>query len=117
MKTCSAGGSYLPLAELEVHGITGDQVRAGRVDDNWREALAGANRQGTDVAGQREIRIGMLDPASQPCIAAASELYCGIVDEVEANDYDVFTRRASVPMRRRLAVAGPAAIKALRARR
>lgn len=61
--------------------------------------------------------IGMLDPASQPCIAAASELYCGIVDEVEANDYDVFTRRASVPMRRRLAVAGPAAIKALRARR
>jgi phytoene synthase len=58
----------------------------------------------------------MLDPASQPCIAAASELYCGIVDEVEANDYDVFGKRARVPVRRRLAVAAPAAIGALRAR-
>ncbi len=111
------GRIYLPLAELEVHGVTGDQVRAGRVDDNWREALAEQIGRGRMLQASANPGIGMLDPASQPCIAAASELYCGIVDEVEANDYDVFTRRASVPMRRRLAVAGPAAIKALRARR
>ena len=52
--------------------------------------------------------IAMLHPAVRPCIDAARELYCGIVDEVEANDYEVFDRRATVPMGRRLAVALPA---------
>jgi phytoene synthase len=32
-------------------------------------------------------------------------LYGGILDEVEAADYDVFTRRATVPNGRRAAVA------------
>jgi phytoene synthase len=61
--------------------------------------------------------IDMLHPASRDCINAARVLYCGIVDEVERQDYDVFTRRATVPMRRRLAVAGPAWARAVRARR
>jgi phytoene synthase len=34
----------------------------------------------------------------------AYELYGGILDEVAAEDYDVFTRRATVPNQRRAAV-------------
>ena len=64
---------YLPLAELEVHGVTGDQVRAGRVDDNWREALAEQIGRVRMLQASANPGIGMLDPASQPCIAAASE--------------------------------------------
>jgi phytoene synthase len=48
--------------------------------------------------------IPMLDATSQPCIRAAYRMYRGILDEVKANDYDVFTRRAVVPNRRRLAI-------------
>jgi len=59
----------------------------------------------------------MLHPSSQDCIEAARVLYCGIVDEVEAIDYEVFTKRATVPMRRRLSVAGPAWLRARRARK
>jgi phytoene synthase len=58
----------------------------------------------------------MLAPDSQPCIETARILYCGIVDEVENIDYQVFTERAKVPMSRRLAVAVPAWRKARRAR-
>ena len=36
---------------------------------------------------------------------AAYRLYGGILDEVEAQDFDVFARRATVPKWRRLAVA------------
>ena len=61
--------------------------------------------------------IAMLSPDSQPCIEAARVLYCGIVDEVERIDYEVFDKRATVPLRRRLAVAGPAWVRARRARR
>jgi len=60
--------------------------------------------------------IAMLAPDSRDCIEAARVLYCGIVDEVERQDYDVFAKRATVPMRRRLAVAGPAWVRARRAR-
>jgi phytoene synthase len=61
--------------------------------------------------------IAMLAPDAQPCIEAARVLYCGIVDEVERIDYQVFDQRARVPMRRRVAVAGPAWVRAVRARR
>jgi phytoene synthase len=111
------GRIYLPLRELAEHGVTPTDVRARRVDDNWREALAEQIGRVRMLQARANPGIAMLSPSSQPCIAAASELYCGIVDEVEANDYDVFSKRAKVPVRRRLAVAGPAAVQAVRARR
>jgi len=110
------GRIYFPLEELAAHGVTADDVRARRRDDNWREALAEQIGRVRLLQARANPGIAMLHPSSQPCIAAASELYCGIVDEVEANDYDVFTRRAKVPWSRRLGVAGPAAIRAMRAR-
>ena len=61
--------------------------------------------------------IALLHPSSQPCIEAARILYCGIVDAVEEIDYEVFTRRATVSQRRRLAVALPAWNQARRARK
>lgn len=111
------GRIYLPLSELAEYGVTPTDVRAHRVDDNWREALADQIGRVRMLQARANPGIAMLEPASQPCIAAASVLYCGIVDEVEANDYDVFTRRATVPLRRRAGVAVPAAVRALRARR
>jgi phytoene synthase len=58
-----------------------------------------------------------LHPTSRPCIRAASELYCGIVDEVEAIGYDIFNRRAKTSTARRIRVAGKAYVQALSARR
>jgi phytoene synthase len=58
----------------------------------------------------------MLAPSSQPCIEAARILYCGITEAVEDIDYQVFDKRATVSTARRLAVAGPAWIRAVRAR-
>jgi len=67
---------------------------------------------------QREATPGILElePASRPCIEAASELYCGIVDEVEAIGYDIFNKRAKTSTGRRMRVAGKAYVKAIAAR-
>ncbi len=111
------GRIYLPLADLAEHGISASDVRRRRYDDNWREALAEQIGRVRMLQARANPGITMLAPSSRPCISAASELYCGIVDEVEANDYDVFRYRASVPIRRRLAVAGPAFAKAVATRR
>ena len=39
---------------------------------------------------------------AKAAIAAAAELYCGILDEIERNDYNNFSRRAVVTTGRKL---------------
>ncbi len=38
----------------------------------------------------------MLSSDGRFAVAAASNLYCAILDDIEAHDYDVFHRRAQV---------------------
>jgi phytoene synthase len=49
--------------------------------------------------------IPLLSPGSQACMRTAFRLYGGILDEIVTADYNVFARRATVPKRRRAAVA------------
>jgi phytoene synthase len=49
--------------------------------------------------------IPMLPPVSARCIGGARVLYSGILDQIEAAGYDVFTRRVRVPTWKKLAVA------------
>lgn len=107
---------YLPLDELAQFGVSPDDVRARKVTDNFRAAMAFQIARVRDLEASSRPGIAMLSPESQPCIETARILYCGIVDEVEKIDYKVFDKRATVPLRRRLAVAIPAWREARRAR-
>jgi phytoene synthase len=49
-------------------------------------------------------------------VACAFTLYRGILDQIEAADYDILNRRVSVPRRTRIAVAVPGLVRALAAR-
>jgi phytoene synthase len=49
--------------------------------------------------------LALLPPASARCVGAAHRLYSGILDEIEANRGDVFTKRASVPTWKKVAAA------------
>ncbi len=111
------GRVYLPLDELAEYGVTRADLEQRVATPPIKEALRAQVRRVKDLEERSRPGIALLDPTSQPCIEAARELYCGIVDEVERIDYEVFTHRAKVPMRRRLAVAGPAWVRAIRARR
>lgn len=107
---------YLPLDELAMFGVSPDDVRARAVTDNFRKAMAFQIARVRDLEERSRPGIALLAPESQPCIETARILYCGIVDEVEKIDYQVFTKRAKVPLGRRVAVALPAWNKARRAR-
>lgn len=111
------GRVYLPLEELAAHGVSRADLERRVATPSIKAALREQVARVRMLEERSRPGIAMLSPDSQPCIDAARVLYCGIVDEVEAIDYEVFTHRATVPMRRRLAVAGPAWIRALRARR
>ena len=110
------GRVYLPLAELAEFGVTRADLEKRIATPAIKAALKKQIARVRDLENRSRAGIAMLDPASQPCIETARILYCGIVDEVEKIDYEVFTKRATVPLARRLSVALPAWYRAWRAR-
>ncbi len=111
------GRVYLPLDELAQFGVTRADLEARVLTPAIKQALAFQVQRVRELEERSRPGVAMLAPSSRDCIEAARVLYCGIVDEVERNDYDVFDRRATVPLTRRLAVAVPAWRRARRARR
>ena len=111
------GRVYLPLDELAACGVTREDLQARVATPAVKDALRFQIARVRELEEQSRGGIELLHPSSRDCIEAARVLYCGIVDEVERIDYEVFTKRASVPIRRRLQVALPAWARARRARR
>jgi phytoene synthase len=105
------GRVYLPADELAAFGVDRALLewcrQAGRRDPRVRRALAYQVARARAVYRRAAPGIQQLVPRSRPCVRTAYELYGGILDEVVAADYDVLARRATVPTRRRLAVALP----------
>lgn len=111
------GRIYLPLEDLRACGVSQSDIEARVLTPAIIEALKFQIARVRSLEAESRIGISMLDPASQDCIDAARILYCGIVDAVEDIGYDVFNKRATVSMRRRLFVAGRAWMRAVKARR
>ena len=107
------GRIYMPLDELEQFGVSEEMLLQRQMTPEIVEAIKYQIARVKDLQNIAEAGIKYLDPISRPCIRAASELYCGIVDEIEANGYDVFTKRATTSQWRRLRVAGLAFIHPL----
>ena len=85
------GRVYLPLDELAQFGVTRADLEARTLTPAIRAALEFQVERVRQLEDSARPGIAMLDPASRDCIDAARILYCGIVDEVERNGYDVFT--------------------------
>ncbi len=99
------GRIYLPLKDLAEFGVTPDDLRARRATAPVRELIAFEVGRAQWHYINAAPGIPLLAPASQACIRTAYRLYGAILDEVACAGYDVFTRRATVPNRHRLAVA------------
>jgi phytoene synthase len=110
------GRVYLPMRELAEHGVTREMLEARQLTPEIVSALKFQIARVRKLQKDAEPGIALLDKTSQPCIRAASELYCGIVDEVEKIGYDIFNKRAKTSTARRARVAFAAYISAVAAR-
>lgn len=106
------GRVYLPLEELAQFGVSREMLEQRVLTPEITKALKFQIRRVRELEEKSRAGIAMLHPAAQPCIETARILYCGIVNAVEDIDYDVFNKRATVSLFRRLAVALPAWRKA-----
>lgn len=90
------GRLYLPQEDLLYFGITEEDLERGKVTDKWRALMRFQIERNRSLYQEAMPGIRMLDQNGRFAIAAASELYQGILNDIEAHDYDVFNRRAFV---------------------
>ena len=110
------GRVYLPVTELQSHGVSREMLEERIVTPQIKNALREQIQRVRSLQAEAQAGITLLSAQSRACIEAASELYCGIVDEVEKIDYQIFSKRAKTSNWRRLKVALPAYIKARNSR-
>ncbi|MET0134554.1 MAG: phytoene/squalene synthase family protein [Kibdelosporangium sp.] len=112
---------YLPADELAAFNVDRERLTwcrdRGRADAPVRRALAEQVAITRAVYREAAPGIAMLRPVSRPCIGTAFTLYAEILDRIQEMDYNVFAARPVVGNARRVRVAIPAFLAAMRHRR
>jgi phytoene synthase len=99
------GRTYVPDEHLAAFGVSRADLEERQATPKIKSLIAYEVSKAREHYALAAPGIPLLSPGSQACMRTAFELYAGILDEVAAADYDVFTRRATVPHRRRATVA------------
>ncbi len=97
------GRLYLPQNELALYNISESEIAAGRISDRWRAFMGFQIRRARRLYNEAQPGIAMLGEKGRFAIAAAAGLYQGILEDIEANDYDVFNYRAHLTGAQKLA--------------
>lgn len=91
-----AGRLYLPLEELRKFGLDEKDIEAGAVNDRWRAFMRFQIGRTRQLYREAWPGIALLHTDGRFAIAAAAGLYRAILTDIEAHDFDVFSRRAHV---------------------
>ncbi|KAJ0232662.1 Phytoene synthase [Hirschfeldia incana] len=97
------GRVYLPQDELAQAGLSDDDIFAGKVTDKWRNFMKMQLKRARMFFDEAEKGVTELDAASRWPVWASLLLYRRILDEIEANDYNNFTKRAYVGKAKKIA--------------
>lgn len=90
------GRVYLPQAELTAAGLSEANLAAGQVTERWRNFMRFQIARARHLYCEAWPGIRRLHPDGRLAIAAAARFYLAILDDIEAADYDVFSRRAHI---------------------
>jgi phytoene synthase len=98
------GRVYLPLEDLARFGLTDADILAGRVDERFRALMRFEIARAQRLYQASWPGIALLSTDGRLAIGAAAEVYRGILGAIVANDFDVFGRRAYVPLAEKLLI-------------
>lgn len=93
------GRCYLPEGDLAAHGLTPAQVLDGtalRRRSAWTAMMRSQVDRARDLYRSALPGIALLQRDAQRCASACAVGYAGILDVIETNHFDSFTRRASL---------------------
>src|SRR3954452_4890766 len=83
------GRVYLPQESLDRFGVDRDRLARRRADEPIRNLLAWESDDARDRYRAAEPGIETVHPPTPWCVWTALTLYRELLDQIEANDYDV----------------------------
>jgi len=99
------GRIYLPADELAAFDLSEKELARGQVDDRFRAFMRCQIARARALYALAATGIPSLTGfGAQRMVKLMGTIYGDILREIEARDYDVFSRRAYVPTRRKLAL-------------
>ena len=99
------GRIYLPAEDLARFDYPESALLAHTIDDRFVALMQFQIARVRALYDAAAPGIALLSASSQYTVRLALSLYRGILDEIERNGYDVFTRRAHVPLGAKLLTA------------
>ncbi len=99
---------YLPIEDLLKHGVPLQSLlhRAPGKPPSAKERalLMDIANRAEDYYRSAEELLPYIDPESRPALRVLVDIYHALLKRIERADYDVFSRRASVPLTQKLAI-------------
>lgn len=99
------GRIYLPAEDLARFGYTEADLFASVVDDRFIALMRFEIARARALYREAQPGIAKLAPESRYAVRLALHLYRAILDAIELNGYDVFAKRAFVPLHAKIATA------------
>ncbi len=99
------GRIYLPLDDLARFGYTESSIFEGVVDEAFVALMKFQIERVRKLYTEAEPGIALLAPESRYTVRLALTLYRQILSSIEANRYNVYTKRAYVPFRSKMLAA------------
>jgi phytoene synthase len=96
------GRIYLPQDELQQFNYRDEDLFRGVIDERWRALMRFQVQRARDYFTLAEPGISQLSQDARWPVWASLILYRQILDVIEENDYNVFTKRAYVKTTRKL---------------
>ena len=99
---------YLPLTDLAAHGVSLDallhRAPSAPPTPSERALLASVARRAEDYYRSADELLPLIHRESRPALWVLVSIYHALLKRIERADYDVFTRRASVPTVQKIAI-------------
>ena len=104
------GRVYLPAEDLARFQMTPAGIRDRVMDERFHSLMAfQVDRAGSYYAKANNL-FQWLEPPGKPILKAMLKIYGGLLQEISKRNFDVYTRRVSLPTWRKLLIAADAAI-------
>jgi phytoene synthase len=96
---------YLPQEDMRRFDYTESELMRGELNDNFRELMSFQIERARAFYREAEKGIPLLNRDARFTVLLAARLYARILNTIERNDYDVWTRRAHLSLTGKLRAA------------
>lgn len=95
---------YLPQDEMMRFGYSEGELMAGVINEAFCELVRFQMARADDYYRRSQPGVALLSADCRLAVKLSATLYHHILDRIRLNNYNVFTKRASVPLQKKLAV-------------